>query len=380
MAIPAYWIISMSVIFMLGSARAGYTQDSNGCMTATSGSAPVTCGATAGYYCKFITTFISTPCPSGYVCLGGSLCPAWCSNALTSLVCGPGTQRNCVSTGYGCIPCLAGTFKDNFLALPCATCFCNANEYRTSTCSATANDGCTPCTSLSCPSNQFKGGACNEYSTGCIPCTSCTPLLTYESTPCTTATNRVCIPCATCGPGTYQSSACSVAANTVCLPCATCAAGTYETTACTVTTNRVCSPCATCAAGTYETTACTATTNRGCSPCQSGTYSAAGATSCTPCQSGTYSAAGATSCTPCPSGSIGKSAKGPGVFDGCACPSSTSFWSGQASTLSCIKCSNNGSVLSENFAGTQTQVLFPIAYDYLYPLSDQVLSRILPNG
>ena len=305
-------------------------------------------------------------CPATKYCLGGTSAPAACSQ---SPVCQPPTfiQSCTATTDATCTQCNNSKLPLNsdwisglnsciwacnrvpsyYYKLNSANCnYCQAcrtpsscvkGQYVT-TCTATADGVCTPCTNkpplnthYTSASSSYDQNNCawtcdDGYSQGASTCDIC-PAGKYAVDSPSSCT--ACSPgsyslagasaCTACSPGTYSSASAQSACK--CMS-GTCSPGKYNNA-------QYLSGCGTCGAGTFSTAYGTAT----CSQCDPGTYSTAGASACTSCNAGSYSsAAGQTACPSCGAGTY--SPTGASVCTGCSAGS----YSSAASQIVCSSC------------------------------------------
>ena len=253
---------------------------------------------------------------------------------------------------------------------------CSTGNYVT-TCTASADGTCTPCTNKPALNSIYTSNSpsydtsacpwsCNSgYSQGASACSICAagsyasgsptvcsncPAGTYSGTAGASSSST----CTSCGAGTYSaatgassSSACTACGAgkfsatvgaTISTVCNSCPAGTYSGTSVAADS----STCTSCGVGTYSA-ASGATSIATCTNCPAGTYSgtsvAVDSSTCTSCGAGTYSAAsGATSiatCTNCAAGTSSAALKATGIATCNACTAGTYSLAGAAACLSC---------------------------------------------
>lgn len=355
------WGLVFSFLFTTAYCQLGVTFDGNNCGIGSWSSKCGAFGVNAGQYCKvtfipsgtgsyLFTGALPTACPGSHYCTGGFTCPIGCSST-----CGSGQYRSstCTSSAnIGCTPCAAGSFGTGNDVGGCTTCY--AGQYQPSqgqsTCLGCRSDlgqytdirGATAYSS--CPAGKYSTG------TGCTPCAA----NTYSTGPTGT--------CTACSAG-YGWNYYSAQGSTACTACST---GWIWNGA----------GCANCGAGYAAPLGATS-----CTLCVAGKFSASGAASCSlclvgskcprnamsepePCGANEYSPQSSISCSTCPAGSIGKTApRGPDALGGCSCPATSSYWTGTVASPSCVLCSNRGGVLTEATAatiGSQSQVSLPL--------------------
>lgn len=287
-----------------------------------------------------------------------------------------------IVSGYGCYPCAAGTFNDQYQSLYCQSC---AQGYF----SAAQASSCTPCSAGTvsalaagsttcnvCPAGKYSGaasltclsclkGTWSQAQSGicftCQPGYYCPNDEATSQTPCLAGTfsDWGAIQCTACPAGKISGSSLSVG-------CTACPEGTYQP-------NAGASACVRCPVG-YKSTAVESTVP--CAACPAGTFNLLeGQTSCALCDAGSYkdtsgpglciacgigymsSVVGATSpCAACPAGTFNtlvkqvgctscdpgtyKANTGPGLCVSCGADTYTPN-TGQQACTSCTVCSGN---------------------------------------
>jgi hypothetical protein len=259
----------------------------------------------------------SGACPAGEQ--QSAACTATTDRACTSCnVIANCTMESCSNSGDPvCSSCAGGFFLQNNACVACSGA-CQAGEFESAACSATADRLCSSCTaitncaSVSCTSDSDQTcTTCDAdyFSSGgsCQACSGACPSGEQQSAACTATTDRACTNCDVIPNCTAES--CTDSTNEVCSSCAggfylhnnrcvacsgSCQAGEYESAACSATTDRVCSTCT--AIANCASVSCTTASDQTCTSCDSGEYLSNGTCqSCSgACQAGEFESAACT--------------------------------------------------------------------------------------
>jgi hypothetical protein len=283
----------------------GCMYDNGGCSaqsSCTDAATTITCGpCNAGYISTDGTgNFTCTACPTAtaYQPMAGQ------TSCLTKATCQPGTRvqsNGTITTNRTCTACTAGTnFSTTTNAASCTPVSSCVAGQRVNTPPSTSSDRvCEPCPSgtfstspnaaiCALHSNCGFGTFVSTVPTAAVDrgCSAC-PSETFSNS------NNVmaCTPATQCGAGTRVLAQLTPASNRTCTACG---AGTFSLGMNTLT----CTAHSTCMAGEYVTTTPTALVDRGCSACPGETFSATSnastCTAATTCGAGTFVASALT--------------------------------------------------------------------------------------
>lgn len=178
-----------------------------------------------------------------------------------------------------------------------------------------------------CPKGSWSASGCPTLHDDCVPCMPCSSTGgVFEASSCNATTDTICAPCST-GCGTCSgpaASECNLNSSGVrecavghfddgtgCRACSTgCPVGTFESSPCSATNDIVCQPCTDCVAGQFEAAPCQGTEDRVCASCHSTCATCYGGdrSECRSCATGTVvrSVDGIVYCEPCQVCDIGE--------------------------------------------------------------------------